>query len=285
MINKRRTYTTGRIKYALYVSLTFILFCADNIGVMAQSADKVNTSPSEAQDTTVHKVVEQMPEFPGGLGKCMFFLAKHIKYPKEAFNNGEEGRVIVQFVVNRNGRITEEKIVQGVSPSLDAEALRVIKSMPKWKPGTQNGKAVRVLFTLPIAFKLDNKKDTTITQVDSIAIKPEDKAKANEEKVVYLVEKKPEFPGGMNTFMKWFAKNMKYPEIAQKEKIQGKVIVSFIVEKDGSITNAEVKQSVSPALDAEALRIINTMPAWIPGKVRGKAVRSYYSLPVMFNLQ
>lgn len=155
MINKRKTYTTDRIKYALLVSLTFILFCSGNIGVMAQSTDEVNTSPSGVQDTTVHKVVEQMPEFPGG----------------------------------------------------------------------------------------------------------------------------------MNTFMKWFAKNMKYPEIAQKEKIQGKVIVSFIVEKDGSITNAEVKQSVSPVLDAEALRIINTMPAWIPGKVRGKAVRSYYSLPVMFNLQ
>ena len=165
MMNYKSSYPLDCIKEFLYVLLTFVLFGVANVDVMAQSTDMLNSLPSEVQDTTVHKVVEQMPEFPGGLGKCMFFLAKHIKYPKEAFNKGEEGRVIVQFVVNRNGRITEEKIVQGVSPSLDAEALRVIKSMPKWKPGTQNGKAVRVLFTLPIAFKLDNKKDTTITQV------------------------------------------------------------------------------------------------------------------------
>lgn len=285
MISKNRIFPTNRIRCALFVSLTTIFLMVNNIGVIAQSADKVNALPSEANDTVTHEVVEVMPEFPGGFGACMNFLARNMRYPKKAFIKGEEGRVIVQFVVNRNGNLSDISIVQSVSPSLDAEARRVIKSMPKWKPGTQNGKPVRVRFTLPLVFKLNNEKDSTITIVDSILTKPEETAKANKDKVHLFIDKKPEFPGGINVFMKWVAKNMKYPAVAQKEKQQGQVIVGFIVEKDGSITNAKIEQSVSPTLDAEALRLVKAMPAWIPAEAKGEAVRSYYSLPFTFNLR
>lgn len=285
MMNKDRIFPTNRIRCALLASLTTILLMVNNIEVMAQSTDKANALPSEAKDTVVHEVVEEMPEFPGGFGACMNFLARNVKYPKKAFIKGEEGKVIVQFVVNRNGKISDIAIVQSVSPALDAEARRVIKSMPKWKPGMLNGQPVRVRFTLPIAFKLNNKKDSTITIVDSIPTKPEEMAEANEEKVHYLIDKKPEFPGGMNVFMLWIAKNMKYPAVAQKEKQQGRVIVGFIVEKDGSITNAKIEQSVSPLLDAEALRLVKAMPTWTPAEVKGEVVRCYHSLPFMFKLQ
>ena len=285
MISKNRIFPANCISCALFVSLTTIFLMVNNIGVIAQSADNANASHSEAKDTTIYTVVEQMPEFPGGFGACMNFLARNMRYPKDAFIKGEEGRVIVQFVINRNGKVSDIEIVQSVSPSLDAEARRVIKSMPKWKPGTQNGKPVRVRFTLPLVFKLNNEKDSTITIVDSILTKPEETAKANKDKVHLFIDKKPEFPGGMNVFMKWIAKNMKYPAEAQKEKQQGRVIVSFMVEKDGSITNAKIEQSVSPTLDAEALRLVKAMPAWTPAEAKGEAVRSYYSLPFMFNLR
>ena len=102
----------------------------------------------------VHQVCEEMPEFPGGMQECMKWLGKNIKYPTESIEKGVQGRVIIQFVVEKDGSITDAKVVRGVDPLLDAEALRVINQSPKWKPGKQKGEAVRVKYTLPVAFRL-----------------------------------------------------------------------------------------------------------------------------------
>lgn len=99
-------------------------------------------------------VVEEQPEFPGGNTAMMKFLGDNIKYPVIAQENGIQGRVITNFVVERDGSITDVQVVRGVDPSLDKEAIRVIQSMPKWKPGKQRGSAVRVRFTLPVVFRL-----------------------------------------------------------------------------------------------------------------------------------
>ena len=99
-------------------------------------------------------VVEEQPEFPGGNAAMMKFLSDNIKYPVIAQENGIQGRVITNFVVERDGSITDVQVVRGVDPSLDKEAVRVIQSMPKWKPGKQRGSAVRVRFTLPVVFRL-----------------------------------------------------------------------------------------------------------------------------------
>ncbi|MEA5062878.1 MAG: energy transducer TonB [Petrimonas sp.] len=99
-------------------------------------------------------VVEEQPEFPGGNTAMMKFLSDNIKYPVIAQENGIQGRVITNFVVERDGSITDVQVVRGVDPSLDKEAIRVIQSMPKWKAGKQRGSAVRVRFTLPVVFRL-----------------------------------------------------------------------------------------------------------------------------------
>ena len=101
-------------------------------------------------------VVEQQPEFPGGMSALMKFLSDNIKYPVIAQENGIQGRVITTFVVERDGSITDINVVRGQDPSLDKEAVRVIKTMPRWKPGQQRGKPVRVRFTLPVQFRLAN---------------------------------------------------------------------------------------------------------------------------------
>ncbi len=106
----------------------------------------------EVEEQQIFQVVEEMPEFPGGMAECMKFLAKNIKYPTIAQENGVQGRVIVQFVVNKDGTIVDPVVVRSVDPYLDKEALRVIKAMPKWKPGKQRGKAVRVKYTVPVTF-------------------------------------------------------------------------------------------------------------------------------------
>lgn len=105
--------------------------------------------------TKVYDVVEQMPSFPGGDAALMQYLGSHVKYPAEAEENGITGRVVVSFVVERDGSISTAKVVKSVDPQLDREALRVILSMPKWKPGKQNGDPVRVKYTLPINFRLN----------------------------------------------------------------------------------------------------------------------------------
>ncbi|MBO5750202.1 MAG: TonB family protein [Bacteroidaceae bacterium] len=108
----------------------------------------------EGDEGEVFQVVEQMPEFPGGMDKLMEYLSKNIKYPSIAQENNIQGRVIVEFVVNKDGSIVEPKVMRSVDTSLDNEAMRVIKSMPKWNPGKQRGKAVRVRYTVPVLFRL-----------------------------------------------------------------------------------------------------------------------------------
>lgn len=99
-----------------------------------------------------------------------------------------------------------------------------------------------------------------------------------------VIERLPEFPGGMVEFMKWLTKNLSYPVIAQQQKIQGKVLVSFIINKDGTISSPKVVKSVSPELDREALRVIRIMPKWKPGEDHGKPCRTYFCIPVVFKL-
>ena len=111
-------------------------------------------SSSKSPGSDAFDVVEEMPVYPGGMAAMMDFFSKNMKYPKEAFDAKQEGRVIAQFVVEKDGCITDAHIVKSVSPALDAEALRIVKAMPNWTPGRQNGKPVRVKYTVPISFKL-----------------------------------------------------------------------------------------------------------------------------------
>ena len=125
-----------------------------------QAAVEVKYTPVEVEEEEVDEqqifqVVEENPEFPGGMKECMKFLSNNIKYPQISQENGVQGRVIVQFVVNADGTIVDPVVVRGVDPYLDKEALRVIKLMPKWKPGKQRGKAVRVRYTQPVLFRLN----------------------------------------------------------------------------------------------------------------------------------
>ncbi|MDR0939017.1 MAG: energy transducer TonB [Mediterranea sp.] len=106
------------------------------------------------EETEIFEVVEKMPSFPGGDAALMAYMNKSIKYPTIAAENGTQGRVIIQFVVNRDGSIVDATVMRSVDPYLDKEAMRVVNTMPKWNPGMQRGKAVRVKFTIPVTFRL-----------------------------------------------------------------------------------------------------------------------------------
>ena len=282
MMNKKRTRTVGRIKYALFAPLAAALLLVSNISCTSTEKQESSTEATESRavEGEVFQVVEEMPEFPGGMGECMKFLSKNIKFPAQAAENGIQGRVIIQMVVTKEGDIAEAKVVRGVDPLLDAEALRVINSMPKWKPGKQRGEAVNVKYTIPVMFKLTGDNSSDKKEADT-----QQEAKVDENGIHQVCEEMPEFPGGMQECMKWLGKNIKYPTTAQEKGIQGRVIMQFVVERDGSITEPKVVRGVDPDLDKEALRVISIMPNWKPGKHKGEAVRVKYTLPVMYRLQ
>lgn len=129
-------------------------------GEILKVTQRVETEPVKAEapkpevENKVFDVVEQMPSFPGGQGALMQYLANNIKYPVVAQENGVQGRVVVSFVVERDGSITDVQVVRSVDPSLDREAQRVVRSMPRWIPGKQNGQAVRVKYNVPVSFRL-----------------------------------------------------------------------------------------------------------------------------------
>lgn len=169
MMNKKKSNATGHIKYALFVLPAFALLVAGNIScsqdasqtedakeeVVATVSPEAKEAPADSTaKEEVFMVAEQMPEFPGGMKELLKFLQDNLKYPENAMKNNVQGRVIVQFVVEKDGTLTEFKVARSVDPDLDAEALRVLQTMPKWKPGMQRGKIVRVKFTVPVSFKL-----------------------------------------------------------------------------------------------------------------------------------
>ena len=140
---------------------TFLLSVIASIALaQAQSTSNDSDVANEA-DEKVYIVVEKMPEFPGGQQALFDYLSANVQYPKIARENGIQGRSIVQFVVNKDGSISDVEIVRsGGDPSLDREAIRVIRSMPNWIPGRQGGKLIRVKYTVPVNFRLtgDDKK-------------------------------------------------------------------------------------------------------------------------------
>jgi len=218
----------------------------------------------------VFTVVETMPDFPGGSGSFRKYIDENLEYPKAAAENGIQGRVFVQFVVEADGQVTNAKILRGVDPSIDKEAIRVVESSPKWNPAKQRGQAVRVSFTFPIEFSLQK----------------EDKNKATEtsDEVFTVVEDMPKFGDNDLAFRKFIVDNLKYPDEAAKAGIKGTVYVQFTITKDGDLVDPKVIRSVNKLLDEEAIRVVKLSPKWIPGKQRGQNVNVQYTMPVIFML-
>ena len=247
---------------------------------------KVNTE----DDDDIFDVVEEMPVFPGGQTGLMEFIAKNLRYPVKAQKEGIQGRVIARFIVEKDGSVSNLAVARrSASSELDAEAIRVLSTMPKWTPGKQRGKEVRVKYTVPIAFKLSGPeveeiKDSKLMEVVVVGYAPKDDV-ITPEVVLESAEIMPKYPGGASGLMSYLARNIKYPFDAQQSKTQGRVVIQMIVNKDGHVINPKVIQSVSPSLHAEAIRVVMGMPRWEPGKTDGQTVAVQYTLPITFKLQ
>ena len=169
MINRKRSQTTSVFKYLLILPLFLAIVtanqCCTDQQPLQSEIEKVFPKPSEVQtkdssttasetSETPLEVAEIMPEFPGGTEALLSFIKDNVEYPQKAIDEQTEGRVIIRFVVNSNGEISDPTILKGINKNLDQAAIDVINKLPRWKPGQQDGQPVSVRFTLPIVFKL-----------------------------------------------------------------------------------------------------------------------------------
>ncbi len=228
-------------------------------------ADCRITNPNELDE------VYQLPETDnGGFSTDEEFIQAKSTIPNILYKlNGTE----VDCVIDEHGNVTNIKFTKAPESSAVAKELERCLSLLKFKPATYAGLNVRCKYKFRYEGNESLPNEETISQTDD-----------DIEKFFDVVEQMPSFPGGNQVLMEYLSKNVKYPVVAQENGVQGKVIVRFIVEKDGSISNAEVVRSIDTSLDREALRIVRGMPKWKPGKQSGTEVRTHYAVPITFHL-
>lgn len=262
----------------------------------------------------VFDLIDTLPVFPGGEKELMKYLSSNVIYPLEALKNKIKGKVIVSFVIDKTGKVINCEIVRGINKDLDTEALRVVSSIPNWTPGIHKGNKVKCKYFVPIDFQLKANEDieTTINQLDTISV---------DEKIYDVSEIAPSFPGGDNALMKYLSQSIKYPIKAQEYGVMGKIIIQFVVDRNGEIIDVQALRSMFTVLEtnktkkttrndnrminntanniddatqveyakkdleSEAMRVIRTMPNWNPGKQKGKNVKCKFFVPINFKLQ
>lgn len=249
----------------------------------------------------VFMLVEDMPLFPGTTtkeesDKAVFdHVARNIKYPKVAREKGVTGTNVVQFIVRKDGSISDIEVIRNIGAGTGEESIRVVESMPDgWKPGKQRGRAVNVQFRLPIRFK------ATDEHVSQIAIDepqkepvPEPKAVDTEEpkdQIFMTVEQMPLFNGTTTkkesdkSFFEFIGQNLRYPKVAKENGVEGTVIAQFVIRKDGSVSDVTLLRDIGAGAGEEAMRVIEDMPNWVPGKQKGNPVNVQFRVPVRFKL-
>ncbi len=317
MMTRLKSQRTALGKYALLfpvLLLVFALFAFRKSDTLRDPSKTVLTMMSDSVPDQVYKVVDEMPRFPGcedsgltgdelhncSMQKMLEHVYMYIKYPKEARDQKISGRVIVQFIVRKDGTISRAQVVRSIGFGTDDAVLQVIMAMPKWRPGFHKGKAVDVEFTLPVSFELDGHTSKDRTELnegntDQVIVR----AIAPTENDIYKeVEEMPRFPGcedaglsdaeldncSQRKLLEFIYTNLKYPTAAKTEGITGTSVVQFTIRKDGSLTDIKVVRSLAYGTDEAIVEVMSTMPKWRPAYHQGKAVDFQFTLPVSFKL-
>ena len=237
-------------------------FLVITLSALAQNASIKNDTAQERMDLTpptVYTYVEQMPEPGYDMAK---YLSEHLKYPDIAYKANIQGRVIVKFIVNEDGSTSDFKVEKGIGGGCDEEAIKALRTMPKWKAGVHNGLPVRVWTMLPVSFTMTKPGIIYNTLFDHIDQPP---------KADYDIDK-------------YIAEHIRYPMAAWTSKKEGNVLVQFLVEKDGTISECFVKERLFFGCDDEAIDIVKSMPKWAPGIHKGMPVKVWTTLKVPFHL-
>lgn len=253
------------------------------------------TSPPDQ----VYAVVEKMPRFKSTdstSAALVDYLGRSMRYPAEALMARATGRVFVSFVVNQEGDVEQVNVVKGMHPALNEEAVRVVSDMPRWEtPGRQLGQPVKVSFTVPITFNM-----RIASAVESQGLIAQAQRKHQAQVLGELADAQaqlaagnagshdqaPVFDADPVGAVNYLNRQVQYPLEAKRARKEGVVLMAFTVDAAGGVTNVRVTKGVSPALDAEAVRVVSAMPRWKPGTHEGQPVSTPFSnVPVGFHLR
>lgn len=263
------------------MTLTFRRFvlalACSTVGLAPVYAQQKLKYPKQPAANEIYDAVEK-PAVPlGGLEAYAQYLADKQQYPTAALQAGTQGTVNVTFVVEKTGSISNVAVAQPVAPELDAEALRLIKGGPRWTPAQHRGGVVRQRVSVPITFQIP-------AGAEGAAASPAPGAATGPTTQVVTPDKPARPVGGTDAFFDWIQQNQKYPALARQRKIQGRVMMEFVIQKDGSLTDIKPLKRLGSGLDEEAIRLIKAAPKWEPATYKGQAMKQKMVLPVVFQL-
>lgn len=257
----------GRWSLLMFVFFMAIMSSATRYVYANQTPHLVSNTLTLLTEDSIYTKPDKLPMYPYGIEMFQQFIGNNIKYRDKDFDDPLQRRVVISFVIEADGSVSNAKTIQGTNDSLNAEAVRVIMASPKWQPGYVAGKAVRVAYTLPVPFG-------KAALHDSYSDEP-----------YTIVGRQPFFPGGDAVFNQFVSKNIHYPEADRMSGISGKVVVDCIVEKNGTLTDLKAVSGPTEAMKKEALRLLTLSPKWRAGVWEGnKFVRVYHTITVDFAL-
>jgi len=204
----------------------------------------------------IYTDLDTMPAFPGGSVELISYIESELVYPELAKKAQVNGVINVNLVIEKDGSVSNVTVDPSLGYGCEEAAAKVVLRMPLWEPAYYLGEPVRATLSVPVDFKSSYK----------------------------IVETMPEFPGGRGAMYEFMNQNLEYPQEALENKVEGQVIISFVVAADGSLSNIELAKGIGNGCDEEALRIVSIMPAWIPGMHLEKPVAVEYNLAVGFKL-
>lgn len=234
------------------------------------------------------KIIED-PDIPpiyiGGPGEMNKFISGTLRYPSDAVERDVQGLVVYTFVVEKDGTLTNFELIHRADSSLDKEALRILQAMPPWRPAKYKGQIVRSKSYVPMYFRLNKNAKAMVPNTTNSAntIGKTNPEIANSE-LFSIVDKMPRYPHGEKELAGFIAHQLQYPKEARQQGVEGRILCSFIVAADGSISNIEVVQGLHSQLDKEAIRVLSLMSKWIPGENNGEKVNVKCLFPIDFTI-
>ncbi len=301
MLKKSKSKRTALVKYGLSAPLFVLMLilssatvssskvlkyittnAEDELLVPASSSvsmligdNKVEFAPPLLLADTVNNT--QKPSFPGGKSALDAYMGKNVRYPIRDRENNIQGKVNLQFAIETDGSVTDVIAISGPSKSLKDASIVAMKNSPKCIPGYKDGKVIKMPYSYEVSFTIGEdvlNRAKTFKVVDNNV----------DNQVFAVLETQPKFPGGIQNFLQYLGKNVKYPAEDRKNNLQGKVIVQFVIERNGSLTDIKAISSPSNAMSEEAVRVVSSSPKWIPGMQGGSFVRSQFTVPITFTL-
>lgn len=268
---------TQRNLYSALLTLVFIGFFTVNLHAQ-------DNAPFSQSDKII-KDPDVIPMYTGGPAEMHKFISNTLQYPADARERNKQGLVVYTFVVEKDGTLSNFNIIHRADSLLNIEALRILQAMPAWRPARFKGEIVRSESYVPMYFRLNpNARQATAQQTQQTQTYAKENKEIENEDVYSIVDQMPRYESGESALAEFISTYLRYPRDAREGGIQGRILCSFIVGKDGKISNIEVVEGLHPSLDQEAMRVLSMMPRWMPGQNNGENVNVKCLLPIDFTI-